>query len=53
MIHLTMFQKGPSYAGIKTYNYLPSDIKDVACNLKQFKKALKKFLHVQSFYTIN
>jgi hypothetical protein len=36
-----MFHKSPSYAGIKIYNHLPADIKDFACDIKSFKKALK------------
>jgi hypothetical protein len=51
--HVMMFQKSPSCAGIKIGNYLPSDIKDLACDVKHFKKALKKLLHEHSFYTIN
>jgi hypothetical protein len=41
MTHLTMFQKSPVYAGIKIYNHLPADIKDLAFDNKGFKKALK------------
>ena len=40
-IHLTMFHKSPAYAGVKIYNHLPADIKDLACDIKSFKKALK------------
>jgi hypothetical protein len=39
--HLMMFQKSPAYAGIKIYNHLPTYIKDLACDIKGFKKALK------------
>jgi hypothetical protein len=53
MTQLTMFQKSPSYVGVKIYNHLASDIKGLACNVKHFKKALKKVLHVHSLYTIN
>jgi hypothetical protein len=48
-----MFHKSPAYAGIKLYNHLPSDIKDLACDMRSFKKALTNFLHVHSFYTVD
>jgi hypothetical protein len=41
MTLLTTFQKSPAYAGIKIYNHLPANIKDLACDTKNFKKALK------------
>jgi hypothetical protein len=36
-----MFQKSPAYTGVKIYSHLPADIKDLACDIKGFKKALK------------
>jgi hypothetical protein len=51
--HLTMFHKSPAYAGVKIYNHLPSDIKDSACAMRSFKKALNNFLHVHSFYAVD
>jgi hypothetical protein len=36
-----MFQKNPAYAGVKVYNHLPADIKDLACDIKGFKKSIK------------
>jgi hypothetical protein len=48
-----MFHKSPAYAGVKIYNHLPSDIKDLACDMRSFKKALKIFFHVHSFYTVD
>jgi hypothetical protein len=50
---LMMFHKSPAYAGVKIYNHLPSDIKDLACDMRSFKKALKNCLHVHSFYTVD
>jgi hypothetical protein len=44
--NLTVFQKGPQYLGIKVYNSLPSDIKQMSKNKKQFKKALIQFLNL-------
>jgi hypothetical protein len=53
MTHPTMFHKSPAYAGVKIYNHLPSDMKDLACDMRSFKKALKNCLHVHSFYTVD
>jgi len=41
--NLTIYQKGAYYSGIKMFNNLPSEIKNVAGNQKKFKIALKKF----------
>jgi hypothetical protein len=38
---LTLFQKSPAYAGVKIFNHLPANIKELACDTKNFKKALK------------
>jgi hypothetical protein len=43
--NLTIYQKGAYYSGIKMFNNLPIEIKNVAGNQKKFKIALKKFLH--------
>jgi len=43
--NLTIYQKGAYYSGIKIFNNLPLEIKNVAGNQKQFKIALKRFLH--------
>jgi hypothetical protein len=45
-----MYQKGAYYLGIKFFNNLPLEIKNVAGNPKKFKIALKKCLHTYSFY---
>jgi len=50
--HLTKFQKGVHCAGIKLFNHLPTFIKNTINDTKVFKKTLKKFLMVNSFYSI-
>jgi len=50
--NFTIYQKRASYSGIKIFNNLPSEIKNVAGNQKKFKIALKKFLYTYSFYTL-
>ena len=42
--NLTIYQKGACYLGIKIFNNLPLEIKNVAGNQKKFKIALKKLL---------
>jgi hypothetical protein len=47
--NLTKFQKG-YYSGIKMFNNLPHDIKDIANKITLFRNALKRFLLINSFY---
>ena len=47
------YQKGAYYYGIKVFNGLPSQIKDLSANRNQFKCALKSFLYSHSFYTLD
>jgi len=48
--NLTKFQKEVYYSGIKIFNNLPHDIKDLANEITPFQNALKRFLLVDSFY---
>ena len=50
--NLTICQKGVYYSGIKIFNNLPLEIKNVAGNLKKFKIVLKQFLYTYTFYTL-
>jgi hypothetical protein len=43
--HLSVYEEGTYYAGIKVFNSLPVPIKDLAHNTKQFKSALNIFLY--------
>lgn len=36
--HLTPYQKGPHYLGIKVYNCYPSQIQNVSYNIKQLNQ---------------
>jgi len=49
--HLTKYQKGVHYAGIRVFNHLPTSIKSTVKETKMFKKALKTFLLDNSFYS--
>jgi hypothetical protein len=50
--HLSIYQKGVYYSGIKIHNSLPRNIKTHTDNPKTFKKAVKKFLYTNSFYSL-
>jgi hypothetical protein len=39
--------------GIKVFNTLPRDIKEISNNTRDFEIKLKRFLHAHSFYSID
>jgi len=43
--NLAIYQKWTYYSGIKMFNNLPLEIKNIAGNQKRFKTALKQFLY--------
>jgi hypothetical protein len=43
--HLSVYQKGAHYTGIKVFNRLPVPIKQLSHDTKQFKMALKGCLY--------
>jgi hypothetical protein len=51
--NLSVYQKGKYYSGIRVFNSLPSQIKEVSHNRNQIKHVLKKFLYFHSFYTLD
>ena len=50
--NLTTFQKGSYYFGIKVFNSRPPSIKNLVHDTKQFRSALKRFLLLNSFYSL-
>jgi len=48
---LTVFQKGVYYTGLKLYNQLPPNLKNLSKEIKLFKPALKRLLSKHSFYS--
>ena len=48
--NLTQYQKGVYYSGIKIFNNLPHDIKDLANEIILFQNVLKRFSLINSFY---
>jgi hypothetical protein len=51
--HLTKYQKGVHYAGVRVFNHLPTYIKNIENETKVFKKTLKRFLLENSFYCMD
>ena len=51
--HLTKYQTAVHYAGIRIFNYLPTSIKSIVNETKEFKRALKRFLLNNSFYSMD
>jgi N-acetylglucosamine kinase-like BadF-type ATPase len=45
-------QKGVNYSGIRIFNNLPQSTKDLSSDVN-FKQALKTFLLLGSFYSLN
>jgi hypothetical protein len=39
--------------GIKLFNHLSLNIKELIHNIKHFKVALRAFLHTKSYYTLD
>jgi hypothetical protein len=50
--HLSLYQKGTYYMGIKLFSSLPLQLKQLHNDFKYFKSALKDFLYCHSFYTL-
>ena len=48
--HLTKFQKGVYYSGIKIFNNLPREIKDLTNKPIWFRNTLRRFLLINNFY---
>jgi hypothetical protein len=49
----SVYQKGALYTGIKLFNRLPGSIKQLSHDPKQFQTALKGFLFIHSFYSMD
>jgi hypothetical protein len=52
VVNLTVRQKGVCCVGIKLYNCLPITLKQILHDTPKFKVALKSFLAINSFYTV-
>jgi hypothetical protein len=52
-IKLTKYKKGVYYSVTKIFHHLPQTIKNLSWNVNKFKLALKRFLLMGSFYTLD
>ena len=52
LCNLTVFQKGVYFSGIKLLNHLLLNIKSLSNEIKSLKPALKRFLNLHSFYSV-
>jgi hypothetical protein len=50
--NLSIFQKGVYFSGVKIFNNLPTDLKQTFCDVNKFKRAIKRFLLDNSFYSL-
>ena len=48
--NLTKYQKGVYYSGVKIFNNLPKEIKDLTNQTAPFRNSLKRFLLLNCFY---
>jgi len=51
-LNVTKYQKGVYYLGVTMFNILPPYIKTETDNPKKFKLVTQKFLHHNSFYSL-
>jgi len=47
-----MYQNGVYYSGVRIFNQLPTTIQNLSDNKGKFLIALKKFLLISSFYSL-
>jgi hypothetical protein len=50
--NMTGYQQGIYYSGLRVYNNLPSHIKQLSGDPKNFELQLKKFVYLHSFYPL-
>jgi len=50
--NLTGYQKEIYFSGVRVYNNLPSHIKQLSYDPKNFELQLKTFLYLHSFYSL-
>jgi hypothetical protein len=51
--NLTIFQKGAYCSGVKVFNRLPTNIQEQVHDINKFWSAVKGFLLLHSFYSLN
>jgi hypothetical protein len=53
IVNLSCFQKSTFYSGIRIFNSLPCNIKNLKNEKAQFKAALRRYLNAHSFYSVD
>ena len=51
-VNLTKYLKVPYISGVRAFNHLPSELKNLVNDPKAFKLALKQFLYRHSFHSV-
>jgi hypothetical protein len=51
--NFSVCQRGPYYFGIKLFNHLPLNMKELSYNAQEFRATLRFFLRSKSFYTLD
>jgi len=50
---VSIYQRGAYCTGIRVFNSLPPQIREVSHKRQQFKRILKEFLYTHSFYILD
>jgi hypothetical protein len=53
LVSLTAFKEGAQFTGMRIFNHLPTNIKRLENKIELFKSALKRYLLLQSFYSLD
>jgi hypothetical protein len=52
-VRLTAFKEWAYFTGMRIFNHLPANVKQLANKIELFKSALKIYLLLQSFYSLD
>jgi hypothetical protein len=52
-VRLTALKEGAYFTGMRIFNHLPTNVKQIANKIELFKSTLKRYLPLQSFYSLN
>jgi hypothetical protein len=51
-VRLTVFKEGAYFTGMRIFNHIPANVKQLANKIELFKSELKRCLLLQSFYSL-
>jgi hypothetical protein len=52
-VRLTAFKEGAYFTGIRIFNHVPANVKELANKIELFKSVLKRYLLLQSCYSLD